>query len=141
MKSVINLVVILVLSACGTTPDTEAPTINTDNIAGYWSGEVVQKLDTGQELDPIDIKIVIIAGCTAGKVCGKLTEGDYCPGEIVLQKITGTTYSFLSETVSGTGHMCGSGDFRVIDLELRSDGTILFMYHNGATISGILQRK
>ena len=141
MKRVICLVVILALSACGTTPDTEESTINTDSIAGYWSGEVVQKPDTGQELDPIDIKIIIIAGCTAGKVCGKLTEGDHCPGDIVLKKIAGNVYNFLYETVSGAGHLCGSGDFRMIDLELRSNGTILFVYQNGATITGILQRK
>ena len=141
MKRVIFLILILALAACATSPEPTEPGINTDSIAGYWSGEVAGKLDNGDELPPRDIKIIIIAGCKVGKVCGKFTEDEHCPGDIILLNVDGNRYKFIYETTSGAQHICGSGDFRTIDLKLLSDGTINFMYHNGATLTGILQRK
>ena len=141
MKGVIFLILILTITACSfTTKPTEAE-ISTDTIAEYWSGEVTGNLDNGDELPPRDIQIIIIAGCTFGKVYGKSSEDDQCPGEIILLKVDGNQYNFISETVSGTRHICGKGDNKMIDLELQSDGTIYSVYHNGATLTGILQRK
>lgn len=141
MKGVIFLILILAFAACTITPEPTGPAINTDAIAGYWSGSVTGKLGSGQELPPRDIQIIIIAGCTVGKVCGKSSEDDQCPGEIILLKVDGNQYNFISETVSGTRHICGKGGNKMIDLELQSDGTIYSVYHNGATLTGILQRK
>lgn len=114
--------------------------IDTDSIAGYWSGEVVGKPAAGKDVPPRDVQVIIIPGCTVGKVCGKFSEDNQCPGDIVLTMVAGNRYRFLSETVSGARHIYGSGDIRRFDLELRSDGTIQFMYHNGATLTGVLQR-
>ena len=136
MKRFILLMVILALAAC-----TIKPTSNTDSIAGYWSGKAAGELDTGGELPPRDIQIILIAGCITGKVCGKFSEDNQCPGDIILMKVDENRYSFISETASGARHICGKGDIRMFDLDLRSDGTIHFEYHNGATLTGILQRK
>jgi len=141
MKWVICLIVTLALTACASTNDSKEPEIDTDSIAGYWSGEVVGKPAAGKDVSPRDVQVIIIPGCTIGKVCGKFSEDNQCPGDIVLTMVAGNRYSFLSETASGARHICGSGDIRRFDLELRSDGTILFVYQNGATIMGILQKK
>lgn len=141
MKRVIFLILILALAACTIMPESTEPGINTDTIAGYWSGKVEGELDTGGELPPRDIGILIIAGCTVGKVCGKFSDDDQCPGDIILIEADGNRYNFLSETVSGTRHFCGKGNNRMIDLELRTDGAIYFVYHNGATLTGILHRR
>jgi hypothetical protein len=133
--------VILALTACTNNSETGDPTINTDMIAGYWSGTVAGYLDSGDELPPRDIGILIIADCSIGDVCGKFSEGDQCPGDIILKMVDGNRYSFLSETVIGTRHICGEGNTSTIDLELLSDGTIYLVTHNGATLTGILQRK
>ena len=50
MKGVIFLILILAFAACTITPEPTEPAINTDAIAGYWSGSVTGKLDSGQEL-------------------------------------------------------------------------------------------
>ena len=141
MKSVIFLVVILALTACTLTQEPTEIAFNTDTIAGYWSGKVAGNLDTGQEIRPRDIGILIIAGCTKGKVCGKLVEDDRCPGELILMKVDGNRYRFISDMESGTKHICAKDVIRMIDLELRSDGTIYFVYHNGATLTGILSTQ
>lgn len=141
MKRVVFLILILVLAACTILPESTEPGFNTDTIAGYWSGKVEGELDTGGKLPPIDIGILIIADCTVGMVCGKFSEGGQCPGDIILLKVDENQYSFLSETASGTRHICGKGDIRIFDLDLRPDGTIHFEYHNGATLTGVLQRK
>ena len=141
MKQVIFLIMILAFAACTLTQEPTEAAINTDTIAGYWSGKVAGKLGTGQELHQKDVGILIIAGCTIGKVCGKLAEDNQCPGDLILMKVDGNQYTFISETLSGTQHICAKGDIRMIDLELRSDGTIYFVSHNGANLTGILQRK
>ncbi len=141
MTHVIFLIVILALTACTITPESTEPVINTDTIAGYWSGKVAGKPGTGQELHQKDVGILIITGCTIGKVCGKFAEDDQCPGDIILLKVEGNRYRFISDMESGTKHICAKDVIRMIDLELRSDGTIYFVYHNGATLTGILQRK
>ena len=141
MMRVIFLIVILALAACTITPKPAQPALNTDSIAGFWSGKVTGRLETGQELPSRDIGILIIAGCSSGKVCGKMAEDDQCPGPIILRNVDGNRYYFLSETVSGTRYLCAKGDFRTLELELRSDGTIYFVHKNGATLTGILQRK
>lgn len=128
--------VILLLTAC-----TIMPANNTDSIAGYWSGDATGVDHNGQELAPRDVGILIIAGCTTGKVCGKFSEDNHCPGDIVLTKVAGNRFNFIAETVSGTRDACGGGDLRMIDLELRLDGTVNFTFHNGATLTGILKRK
>ena len=135
------LILTLALAACTNTPEPIAPVIDTDTIAGYWSGKAAGKLDTGKELLPREIGILIIADCTIDKVCGKFAEDGQCPGDIVLLKIEGNRYFFIAETLSGTTHRCGTGNSIVIELELRSEGTIYFVSHNGATVTGILQRK
>ena len=127
--------VILLLAAC-----TNKPATNPDSIARYWSGNVTGVSQNGQELPNRDVGIIIIAGYTTGKVCGKFSEDDHCPGDIVLRKVAGNLY-FISETVSGTRYARGGGDLRKIDLELHLDGTVDFAFHNGASITGILQRK
>jgi hypothetical protein len=141
VKRVIFLVVILALTACTITREPTDLAINTDTIAGYWSGKVAGKLGTGQELHQKDVGILIIAGCTIGKVCGKLAEDNQCPGDLILMKVDGNQYTFISETGSGTKHICAKGVIRMINLELSSDGTIYFVYHNGATLTGILSTK
>ena len=135
------LIVILALAACTINPEPTAPAIDTDTIAGYWSGNVAGKLDTGKELPPGDVGILLIAGCVIDKVCGKYSEDGHCPGDIILSKIEEDRYYFIAETLSGTTHRCGMDNSIVIELELRSDGTIYFVSHNGATVTGILQRK
>lgn len=141
MKHVIFLILILALAACTTSPEPTEQGINTDSIAGYWSGEVTGKLDNGAELPPRDIKIIIIADCNIGEVCGKFAEDDQCPGDIILLDVNENQFDFISETKSGTRRICGEGDISMIDLELRPEGTIYFVYHNGATLTGILLRK
>lgn len=140
MKHILFNLVFLTLVACAINPLRSETDTNTDLIAGYWSGEVTGVLDNGEELPSKSIGILIKAGCTVGNPCGKLSEDGYCPGDIILLKVDGNRYSFLSETVSGTQHICGVGDMRQIDLVLRSDGKILFDYKNGAIISGVLQK-
>ena len=135
-KQVLLLILIFGLTAC-----TSKPATNTNLIAGYWSGKVDGIGDTEQENAPREVGILIIAGCTVNKVCGKYSEDGHCPGDIVLMKVDRNRFSFLSETASGSRQACGSGDIRTIDLELLSDGTIDFLYHNGDSLSGILERK
>jgi len=136
MKRLIFLVVSLILVAC-----TSKPINNTDSIAGYWSGKVDGINDSGQEIPPRDVGVLIIAGCTTSEVCGKFSEDGHCPGDIMLMKIEENRFTFLSETASGARQSCGEGDIRMIDLELQPDGTILFMFQNGTTLTGILHKK
>jgi len=89
MKHAIILIVILTFAAC-----TSKPATNTDPIAGYWSGKVDGIGDTEQENAPREVGILIIAGCTIGKVCGKYSEDGHCPGDIVLMKVDGNRFSF-----------------------------------------------
>ena len=135
------LIVILALAACTINPEPTTTAIETDAIAGYWSGQVAGKFDTGIEIPSIDVGILIIAGCAIDKVCGKYSEDGHCPGDIILSKVDGNIYFFIAETLSGTSHRCGIDNNIVIELELRSDGTIYFVSQNGATVTGILQRK
>ena len=135
------LILTLALAACTNTPEPIAPVIDTDTIAGYWSGKAAGKLDTGKEVLPIEIGVLIIADCAIDNVCGKFAEDGQCPGDIILLKIEGNRYFFIAETLSGTTHRCGIGNSIVIELELRSEGTMYFVNHNGATLTGILQRK
>jgi len=128
------LIVILALAAC-----TGKPTTNTDSIAGYWSGNVDVIGDTGQENSPRVVGILIIKDCTTGKVCGKFALDGNCPGDIKLLEVDGNRFTFLSETASRSSDVCGGGYIRTIDLELQSDGTVDFLYHNGDSLSGILE--
>ncbi len=89
------LIVILALAACTINPEPTAPAIDTDTIAGYWSGNVAGKLDTGKELPPGDVGILLIAGCVIDKVCGKYSEDGHCPGDIILSKVDGNIYFFI----------------------------------------------
>lgn len=141
MKAVVFLILILVLTACTITNTLTNPVINTDSIAGNWSGEVTGKLVNGDELPPRDVRIIIIADCSTGEVCGKLAEDDQCPGDIILLDVVENRYSFIAETKSGTRHICGEANITSIELELRPDGTLYFGFHNGATLTGILKRK
>ncbi len=141
MKRTIFLVVTLTLAACTTTPEPTELASNTNVIAGYWSGKVAGELDIGQDAPPRNVGVIIKPDCTTGKACGKFAEDGHCPGDIVLMKVDGNRFYFLSETASGDRHMCGEGNIRMIDLELRSDGTMGFVYHNGTTLTGILQKK
>ena len=141
MKRTIFLIMTLALAACTTTPEPTEQASNTDAIAGYWSGEATGELDAGQELQLRDVGVAIKPDCTTGKVCGKFSEDGHCPGDIVLKKIDGNRFYFLSETASGARGTCGAGNIRMIDLELRPDGTIDFVYHNGEILTGILHQK
>ena len=96
MTHVIFLIVILALTACTITREPTDLAINTDTIAGYWSGKVAGNLDTGQELHQKDVGILIITGCTIGNVCGKFAEDDQCPEDIILLKVDGNRYTFIS---------------------------------------------
>lgn len=136
MKRFVLLLLSLTLAAC-----TSKSATSTDSIAGYWSGRVDGISDTGQEIPPREVGILIIKGCTTGKVCGKLSEDGHCPGDIIFTKVDGNRYNFLSETASGSRHSCGEGSLRLIDLELKPDGTILLMFHNGITLTGLLRKK
>lgn len=135
------LIVILALAACTSTSEPTAPAIDTDTIAGFWSGRITGKLDTEKESPAIDVGILIIAGCVIDNVCGKYSEDGHCPGDIILSKVEENRYFFIAETLSGTTHRCGMSNSIIIELELRSDGTIYFVSHNGATLTGILQMK
>ena len=142
MKYIIILKLFLIITSCTIISDLTEPVINTDMIAGNWSGKISGLHNSDHELNPRDIQMIIIAGCTIGNVCGKLSEDNYCPGDIILLKVDGTRFEFLSETVSGVQHICGTGDLRKIELELRSDETIYFVNQNGATyLTGILYKK
>lgn len=134
--SLMLLIVSVIFTTC-----TYKPTINTDPIAGYWHGKVENIKDTDGEIQPKDIGILIIAGCTTGKVCGKFSEGGQCPGDIILTKVNGNRFHFLLETVSGTRHSCGTGATRMIVLELIPNGSMKFNFHNGITLAGTLQKK
>jgi len=140
MKSAIFLILILVFAACTVTPEPVESEINTDTIAGYWSGIVEGEFDTGQELPPSNVGILIIAGCTIGNVCGKFSENHECPGDIVLMKVDGNQYSFFAKMGASAKRPCGAGSMRMIDLELRSDGTIYYVNDNGASQTGVLQK-
>jgi hypothetical protein len=136
MKPIIFLITILALAAC-----TGQPVNNTDPIAGYWSGNVDKTGDDGQELPPVVIGILIVAGCTPGEVCGKYSEDGHCPGDISLMKIDGNRFSFRSENAGGSRSACGTGDTLMLDLELNLDGTILLVFQNESAISCIMERQ
>lgn len=59
----LSLILTLALAACINTPEPIPPVIDTDTIAGYWSGKAAGKLDTGKEVLPIEIGVLIIADC------------------------------------------------------------------------------
>jgi len=136
MKGFYLLILIILTAAC-----THQLENSTDIIAGYWSGEVAKKNGTAQENPTKDIGILIIPGCTTGKVCGKYTEDEFCPGVIILMEVDGRQYNFLTETTTGSTNACGSGDFRRLNLELRSDGRLDFNYRNGDSYYGILSSE
>ena len=97
--------------------------------------------DTKGEIPPKNVGILIRAGCTTGKVCGKYSEGGQCPGDIILTKVNENRFHFLYETASGTRNSCGTGATRMIVLELLANGTIQFNFHNGITLTGTLRKK
>jgi hypothetical protein len=134
------LIVVLALAACTITPEPTVPAINTDSIAGYWSGNVVREIGTGEDPPPKVVGILIISGCAIGNVCGKFSENGQCPGDIILQRIEEGRFSFTAETQSGTTHRCGMGNQIIIDLTLLPDGTLSFVNHNGDIQSGILKK-
>jgi len=138
MKHVMFLIVAFALTACTVAPE---PIVTTSTIAGNWSGEVKGKLKDGQELDSRTIQLLIMSECTAGKICGKVAEDGHCPGDLILLKVDGFRFEFLSQAVSSAQHICGFGDIRMIELEIISDVTIEYVAHNGVTLSGILKKK
>ncbi|MES0343615.1 MAG: hypothetical protein ABUK16_05810 [Anaerolineales bacterium] len=134
------LIVVLALAACTITPEPTVPAINTDSIAGYWSGNVISEIGTGEDPPPSVVGILIISDCAIGNVCGKFSENGLCPGDIILQRIEGERFTFTAETQSGTTHRCGMGNQIIIDLTLLPDGTLSFVNHNGDIHSGILKK-
>lgn len=134
------LILIMTLAACTISPDPTQPVINTDSIAGYWSGNIVSEIGAEEDLPPSVVGILIISDCAIGNVCGKFSENDKCPGDIILQRVEGCRFSFTAETQSGTTYRCGMGNQIIIDLTLLPDGTLAFVNHNGETHSGILMK-
>ncbi len=134
------LILVMALAACAISPDPTQPIINTDSIAGYWSGNIVREIGAGEDLLPSVVGILIISDCAVGNVCGKFSENGQCPGDIILQRIEEGRFSFTAETQSGTTYRCGMGNQIIIDLTLLPDGTLSFVNHNGEIHSGILKK-
>ena len=135
MKRIFLILVIIITNAC-----TSKLKNNTDPIAGYWTGEVVGLDAAGEELPSKDIGILIIPSCATGKICGKYSEDEYCPADIMLMEIDGNEYRFLYETAMGSKHACGKGSVISIDLELRSDGDLEFRNRTGDPYTGLLEK-
>jgi len=130
----------MALAACAISSDPTQPIINSDSIAGYWSGNIVREIGAEEDLPPGVVGILIISDCAIGNVCGKFSENGKCPGDIILQRVEGGRFSFTAETQSGTTDRCGMGNQIIIDLTLLPDGTLAFVNHNGETHSGILMK-
>jgi len=134
------LILAMALAACAISSDPTQPIINSDSIAGYWSGNIVREIGAGEDLPPSVVGILIISDCAIGNVCGKFSENGQCPGDIILQRIEEGRFSFTAETQSGTTYRCGMGNQIIIDLTLLPDGTLSFVNHNGEIHSGILKK-
>ena len=134
------LTVVMAIAACTLTPEPTAPAIDTDSIAGYWSGNAVREFGAGEDPPPKVVGILIISDCAIGDVCGKFSENGQCPGDIILQRVEEGKFSFTAETQSGTTYRCGMGNQIIIDLTLLPDGTLSFVNHNGEIHSGILMK-
>jgi hypothetical protein len=137
--SIVFALLIWVIAACSPSQGSVPPAINTDAIAGYWSGKFTKQLEGGEESPSIDVGILLISGCEIGEVCGKFAENNECPRDIIFHKVEGEKYFFLAQTQTGTTHACGIGKSRIIELKLLPDGSISFAVQSGASSLGVLR--
>lgn len=102
------------------TPTSAASTSenNTNNIAGNWSGIVV---DDGTN-NKLEVDIQIISDCTIDEICGKLFLPELpCDAYLKLLSIENNTFTFEETNVSGDDFCVPGGKDT---LELLSNGTI-----------------
>jgi hypothetical protein len=125
------------MTAVGGTISTPAP-ITSDTIAGKWNGTISSAAVTFST----QVKLEIQPGCEPGKVCGKFSAPKLsCSGELFLQEISGETFVFIEQNVTGA-ISCASGGYEY--LQLLPDDTLAykFAFTPGAaeTSNGILTR-
>jgi hypothetical protein len=117
---------------------TSAPAaVNTNAIAGTWSGTIANS--TGTFSTPV--KLSIQAGCQPGKVCGTFSAPQLsCNGDLFLQTINAETFLFQEQNVSGSASCLSGG---IEQLQLMADGTLAYGYLTSpgseATSTGILK--
>jgi len=111
---------------------TAAMVTTTDSIAGNWGGTIANTAGTFSTALNLEIQ----TGCQPGQICGKFSAPWIgCSGALDLKEITGQTFVFVEQNVSGLAAACTSGGYEY--LQLQQDGTLLyrFAYTAGAAVS------
>ena len=111
---------------------------NTDAIAGTWSGTISSNDGTFSTV----LELSIQPGCEVGLVCGTFDTPQLpCSGELFLQEISGDTFIYIEQSVTGAA-FCVSGGYEY--LQPLPDGTLLYTYSftpsSAETTTGILAR-
>ncbi|HNN14726.1 MAG TPA: hypothetical protein PKL78_14290 [Anaerolineales bacterium] len=100
----------------------------TNPIAGTWA------VSAGQGNSTVDISIIIVEECKAGRVCGTINLPSVpCQASLKIRKIEGDRYEY-----DAVDHVGACGPAGVEYLELRSDGSLVYSL-NG--FQRILRRK
>jgi hypothetical protein len=101
---------------------TSVPNINSDAVAGKWSGTITNTSGTFSTLVNLDIQ----AGCMPGRVCGKFSAPKLlCSGDLFLKEIAGEQFVFIEQNVTGAAS-CALGGYEY--LQPLADGTLSFSF-------------
>jgi hypothetical protein len=111
---------------------------NTNAIAGTWSGTITN--DAGTFSTPLELSIQF--DCEAGNLCGTFTVPQLpCSGDLFLQEVTGESFLFIEQNVTGAAS-CTSGGYE--NLQPLADGTLSYKFSftpdSGSTSNSILHR-
>jgi len=111
------------MTAVGGTVFTPMPNaINTDAIAGHWSGIISSQDSTFST--PLELSIQ--AGCGLNQVCGAFSAPQLpCSGGLFLQAIDAGAFVFLEQSIAGADFCVTGGVER---LTLQTDGTLSYEY-------------
>ena len=97
--------------------------INTDSIAGHWTGIVVGIID---RTFSTHLDLFIQNGCSIGNLCGTYSTPQLsCSGSLLFVEMRNHTYVFLEKQIIKI-HSCLSGGSEYINL--LSDGTLSWRF-------------
>ena len=131
-KSLLAMLIMLLISACAPSPQSDAA----DRFAGTGAGTMSFTDDANRQEDII---VTIPEGCTTGDVCGDLNNTTVkCHWEMTLGAINGDVFEYkFSKTMSGECPALGGGT-----LTLQTDGTLMREHKTpDFTASGTLTKK